>query len=148
MRNLSQRGSGDGTSRTYLSKLETEKSSITLDKLDQLSQRLELSPLTLLTLTLSESTGQQAQELIAKLSLELEDFHQSSGLSELPVPAWECPVARPNSLPACKPHNSQSSPSSILQAKLASWIDAPDKDATSWSSILSLERSGLETPLS
>ncbi|WP_262925933.1 hypothetical protein [Pseudomonas chlororaphis] len=44
-----------------MSKLETGKSSITLDKLDQLSERLELSSLTLLTLTPSKSTGQPAQ---------------------------------------------------------------------------------------
>lgn len=118
-RNLSQRGFGDVTSRTYLSKLETGKSSITLDKLDQLSQRLELSPLTLLTLTLSESTGQPAQELIVKLRSELEDLHQRDGLSELRFPAWECPLARPDSLPARKPRRAQSSPSSTLQAELA-----------------------------
>nr|WP_317620545.1 helix-turn-helix transcriptional regulator [Pseudomonas chlororaphis] len=58
---IPQRGFGDVTSRTYLSKLETGKSSITLDKLDQLSERLELSPLPLLTLTPSKSTGQPAQ---------------------------------------------------------------------------------------
>ncbi|MCO7611467.1 hypothetical protein NJH83_14610 [Pseudomonas chlororaphis] len=34
---------------------------MTLDKLDQLSERLELSPLPLLTLTPSKSTGQPAQ---------------------------------------------------------------------------------------
>ncbi len=37
-RNISQRNFGD-TSRTYLSKLEGGHCSITLDKLDQLSQR-------------------------------------------------------------------------------------------------------------
>jgi hypothetical protein len=63
------------------------KSSITLDKLDQLSPRLGLSPITLLTLTLSESTGQPAQEMVVKLSSELEDIHQSGGLSELRFPA-------------------------------------------------------------
>ncbi|MFF7061394.1 helix-turn-helix domain-containing protein [Pseudomonas sp. NPDC008258] len=119
VRNLSQSGFGDVTSRTYLSKLETGKSSITLDKLDQLSERLELSPLTLLTLTLSESTGQPAQELIVKLRSELEDLQQSGGLSDLRVPAWECPAARPKSLPAHKPRRPQSPPSSALQAELS-----------------------------
>lgn len=51
-RNISQREFADTTSRTYLSKLEAGKSSITLDKLQQLSDRLGLSPLTLLTLTI------------------------------------------------------------------------------------------------
>lgn len=55
-RNLSQRDFGD-TSRTFLSKLEGARSSLTLDKLEQVSQRLELSPLTLLALTLSQESG-------------------------------------------------------------------------------------------
>lgn len=56
VRNISQRDFGD-TSRTFLSKLEGARASITLDKLEQVSQRLDLSPLTLLTLTLQEQTG-------------------------------------------------------------------------------------------
>ncbi|MNJ58229.1 helix-turn-helix protein [compost metagenome] len=36
-RNISQREFADTTSRTYLSKLESGKSSVTLDKLEQLS---------------------------------------------------------------------------------------------------------------
>lgn len=64
-RNISQRDFADTTSRTYLSKLELGKSSITLDKLEQISSRLELSPLTLLTLTLSEVTGRTPVDLKA-----------------------------------------------------------------------------------
>ena len=66
-RNITQRDFADTTSRTYLSKLELGKSSITLDKLGQVSRRLELSPITLLTLTLSEETGKPPSELISKL---------------------------------------------------------------------------------
>lgn len=62
-RNITQRGCSDTTSRTYLSKLETGRSSITLDKLEQLSERLKMSPLTLVALTLSEDTGQTAELL-------------------------------------------------------------------------------------
>lgn len=43
-RNISQRDFSDTTSRTYLSKLEGGKSSISLDKLEQLSERLDLTP--------------------------------------------------------------------------------------------------------
>lgn len=69
-RNISQRDFGD-TSRTYLNKLEGGRCSITLDKLDQVSQRLELSPLAMLTLTLSLESGKPAVELIDHLRSEL-----------------------------------------------------------------------------
>ncbi|MBF8766180.1 helix-turn-helix transcriptional regulator [Pseudomonas putida] len=70
-RNISQRDFID-TSRTFLSKLESAKSSPTLDKLEQISQRLELSPLTLLTLSLSLERGKPAAELIEHLRGEIE----------------------------------------------------------------------------
>lgn len=50
------------TSRTYLSKLEQGKSSITLDKLAQISIRLDLNPMTLFILTLSENSGEPVPE--------------------------------------------------------------------------------------
>ncbi|ENB9666097.1 MULTISPECIES: helix-turn-helix domain-containing protein [Pseudomonas] len=70
-RNISQREFADTTRRTYLSKLEAGKSSITSDKLQQLSDRLCPSPLTLLTLTISESTDESTTELVNKLSGEI-----------------------------------------------------------------------------
>ncbi|GLO16755.1 MULTISPECIES: helix-turn-helix domain-containing protein [Pseudomonas] len=70
-RNITQRGFADTTSRTYLSKLETGRSSLTLDKLEQLSERLEVSPLTLVALTLSEDTGQTANELLVRTRNEI-----------------------------------------------------------------------------
>ena len=76
MRNITQREFADTTSRTYLSKLEAGRSSITLDKLEQLSERLNLSSLAILTLTLSEHTGQSANELIAMLRDEIMDLEQ------------------------------------------------------------------------
>lgn len=84
-RNITQRDFADTTSRTYLSKLEQGKSSITLDKLEQVSERLGLSPLTLLTLTLSEDTGQPAKDLISKLSEELADLQRDGGLAGLKI---------------------------------------------------------------
>lgn len=77
-RNISQRDFGD-TSRTYLSKLEGGQCSITLDKLDSVSQRLELSPLTMLTLTLSLESGKPAVELIDHLRLEIESLNCDGG---------------------------------------------------------------------
>ncbi|MFG0863135.1 helix-turn-helix domain-containing protein [Pseudomonas sp. CJQ_13] len=82
-RNITQRDFADTTSRTYLSKLELGKSSITLDKLDQVSRRLELSPLTLLTLTLCEDNGKPPSELISKLQLEIADLQREDGLPGL-----------------------------------------------------------------
>ncbi|WJM96174.1 helix-turn-helix transcriptional regulator [Pseudomonas defluvii] len=81
-RNISQRDFGD-TSRTFLSKLEGGRSSLTLDKLDQISQRLELSPLTLLTLTLSLEAGKPAVELIDHLRSEIEGLERDGGLPGL-----------------------------------------------------------------
>lgn len=84
-RNISQRDFGDNASRTYLSKLEGARSSITLDKLDQVSERLSLSPLTLMTLTLAEETGVSAADLIVQLRAELESLKRDGGLPELAV---------------------------------------------------------------
>lgn len=82
-RNISRRDFADTTSRTYLSKLELGKSSITLDKLDQISRRLDLSPLTLLMLTLSEDTGKPPSELLSKLKIEIAELQQDDGLPGL-----------------------------------------------------------------
>ncbi|MDD2133459.1 helix-turn-helix domain-containing protein [Pseudomonas kurunegalensis] len=81
-RNISQRNFGD-TSRTYLSKLEGGQCSITLDKLDLVSQRLELSPLTMLALTLSLESGKPAVELIDHLRLEVERLESDGGIPGL-----------------------------------------------------------------
>ncbi len=88
-RNLTQRQLGDVASRTYLSKLEAGKSSITIDKLDQLSGHLNLSPLTLLTLTISEQTGQSAGSLVLKLRDELQEILFDGELDGLALPGNE-----------------------------------------------------------
>ncbi|PNA00053.1 MULTISPECIES: helix-turn-helix transcriptional regulator [unclassified Pseudomonas] len=82
-RSITQRQFADATSRTYLSKLESGKSSITLDKLEQLSARLELSPLTLLALTLSEDGCRPARDLVNTLKVELETLEREGGLPGL-----------------------------------------------------------------
>lgn len=83
-RNISQRDFGD-TSRTFISKLEGARASITLDKLEQVSQRLELSPLTILTLTLSEQTGSSPVDLINSLRCEIEHLQGHGGVPGLGV---------------------------------------------------------------
>lgn len=82
-RNITQRNFADTTSRTCLSKLELGKSSIALDRLDQVSRRLELSPLTLLTLTLSEETGKPALDLVSQLRAEITSLQEDDGLPGL-----------------------------------------------------------------
>lgn len=99
-RKLSQRDFGD-TSRTFLSKLEGARSSLTLDKLQQVSQRLELSPLTLLTLTLSQETGKPAADLIHDLRSEIEGLECDGGVPGLEN-AVHCITAR-------KPHEPKAS---------------------------------------
>lgn len=84
-RNITQRDFGD-TSRTFLSKLEGGKSSPTLDKLEQVSQRLELSPLTLLTLSLSLESGKSSAELIDDLRMEIEKLEGDGGVPGLDEP--------------------------------------------------------------
>lgn len=93
-RTISQRDFADTTSRTYLSKLELGKSSITLDKLGQISNRLELSPLTLLTLTLSEDTGRTLVDLMSKLTEELAELQRDGGLPGLRIKVEGLDAAR------------------------------------------------------
>lgn len=81
-RKISQRDFGD-TSRTFLSKLEGARSSLTLDKLEQVSHRLELSSLTLLTLTLSQESGRTATELIDDVRSEIERLERDGDVPSL-----------------------------------------------------------------
>ncbi|WP_338444699.1 XRE family transcriptional regulator [Pseudomonas sp. LTR0] len=81
-RKISQRDFGD-TSRTFLSKLEGARSSLTLDKLEQVSHRLELSSLTLLTLTLSQESGRTAAELIDDVRSEIERLERDGDVPVL-----------------------------------------------------------------
>lgn len=92
-RNISQRDFGD-TSWTFLSKLECARASITLDKLVQVSQRLELSPLTILTLTLSEQTGRPSVDLINSLRCEIEHLQGDGGVLGLEVASDGHPRSR------------------------------------------------------
>lgn len=102
-RNITQREFADTTSRTYLSKLEGGKSSITLDKLEQLSERLGLSPLALLALTVSEETGEPAATILAKLGAELRELTRGEGVTGV-KPLIPYPEATPSQ--SAKQHSS------------------------------------------
>lgn len=82
-RNVTQNDFADTASRTYLSKLELGKSSITLDKLDQISRRLDLSPLTILALTLSEDAKEPVNALLSRVQAELAALQKDGGMHGL-----------------------------------------------------------------
>ncbi|MFJ2452614.1 helix-turn-helix domain-containing protein [Pseudomonas protegens] len=121
-RNISQREFADTTSRTHLSKLEAGKSSITLDKLQQLSDRLSLSSLTLLTLTIIESTAESTTELVNKLCGEIRRL-ASKGEPQTPptlTPKPPTPVPVRSAYQKRLPASARSSPSTPpAQAELS-----------------------------
>lgn len=82
-RNISQRAFGDTASRTFLSKLESGRSSPTLDKLEQISERLGLSPLTLLTLTICADSGVSVADLLKTVSVQVENLGRDGGVTGL-----------------------------------------------------------------
>ena len=84
-RGLTQEHLSDASSRTYLSKLERAQSSLTLDKLQAISQTLELSPLTLVTITLANESGAPLQDLLNRLETELIDLRRSGVLRDLGI---------------------------------------------------------------
>lgn len=84
-RGLTQKHLSEASSRTYLSKLERGQSSLTLDKLYALSQTLELSPLTLVAITLGTENREPLYDLINRLEIELLDLRHAGVLSELGI---------------------------------------------------------------
>ncbi|WP_367599201.1 helix-turn-helix domain-containing protein [Pseudomonas fulva] len=117
-RNITQKDFADTTSRTYLSKLEPGKSSITLDKLEQVSERLGLSPLTLLTLTLIEDTAQPATDLISILRSKLAELHRNGGLSGLKISVSDARESFPSDGQR-RPQRKSTGVSNALQTELA-----------------------------
>ncbi|MCQ9617957.1 helix-turn-helix domain-containing protein [Paenalcaligenes niemegkensis] len=72
VRGLSQEAFSDVSSRTYLSSLERNLKSPTLNKLAELCEVMEIHPLTLLTLAYAGDTTHQADQLLAQVRQELE----------------------------------------------------------------------------
>ena len=71
-RGLSQEAFSDVSSRTYLSSLERDLKSPTLNKLAELCEVMEVHPLTLLTLAYAGDDAQRAEQLLAQVRQELE----------------------------------------------------------------------------
>lgn len=84
-RGLTQEHLLDATSRTYLSKLERAQSSPTLNKLDAISQTLELSPLALIALTHSTESHTPLREMLNRLETELLDLRHAGVLKKLEI---------------------------------------------------------------
>ena len=71
-RGLSQEAFSDVSSRTYMSSLERDLKSPTLNKLAELCEVMEIHPLTLLPLAYAGDSPQKADELLAQVRQELE----------------------------------------------------------------------------
>lgn len=71
-RGLSQEAFSDVSSRTYMSSLERDLKSPTLNKLGELCEVMEIHPLTLLTLAYAGGNKAATDELLAQVRQELE----------------------------------------------------------------------------
>ena len=70
-RGLSQEAFSDVSSRTYMSSLERDLKSPTLNKLAELCEVMEVHPLTLLTLAYAGDDARRAEQLLAQVRQEL-----------------------------------------------------------------------------
>ena len=77
-RGLSQEAFSDISSRTYMSSLERDLKSPTLNKLCELCDVMEVHPLTLLTLAYAGKDLGQADQLLAQVRQELEAVLKAS----------------------------------------------------------------------
>ncbi len=77
-RGLSQEDFSIASSRTYLSTLERGLKSPTLDKIDSLADRMDIHPLTLLTLTyLGASNDSDSSVLFKRIKEEINEIVKS-----------------------------------------------------------------------
>lgn len=72
VRGLSQEAFSDVSSRTYMSSLERDLKSPTLNKLAELCEVMKIHPLTLLTLAYAGDSTRKADQLLAQVRQELE----------------------------------------------------------------------------
>lgn len=77
-RGLSQEAFSDVSSRTYMSSLERDLKSPTLNKLAELCEVMEIHPLTLLTLAYAGTNTRKTDQLLAQVRQELEAVVQAS----------------------------------------------------------------------
>ena len=78
-RGLSQEAFSDVSSRTYLSSLERDLKSPTLNKLAELCEVMEVHPLTLLTLAYAGDSERKADQLLKQVKRELEEISTRDG---------------------------------------------------------------------
>ena len=71
-RGLSQEAFSDVSSRTYMSSLERDLKSPTLNKLAELCEVMEVHPLTLQTLAYAGHDAQRAEQLLGQVRQELD----------------------------------------------------------------------------
>ena len=77
-RGLSQEAFSDVSSRTYMSTLERDLKSPTLNKLAELCEVMEVHPLTLLTMAYASDDLRQADKLLAQVRQQLETVAKKS----------------------------------------------------------------------
>ncbi|MCF5226938.1 helix-turn-helix domain-containing protein [Pseudomonas syringae] len=114
-RGLTQKHLSDASSRTYLSKLERAQSSLTLDKLQALSQTLELSPLTLVAITVATESRAPLRDILNRLETELVDLRRSGVLKDLGI---DFDVVTKASRAATRVQPDKTTMSTSLQAEL------------------------------
>lgn len=84
-RGLTHKDMALASSRGYMLKLEHGRSSPTVEKLTAIGDAMGLSPLTLLTLTLSVESGQSIDTLVQQLKAEVADLETNGAFSGLVV---------------------------------------------------------------
>lgn len=84
-RGLTHKHMAEASSRGYMSKLEQGRSSPTVDKLTAISDTLGLSPLTLVTLTLSLESGQSIDALVHRLKADITGLEANGALRGLGI---------------------------------------------------------------
>lgn len=77
---LSQESFPESGSRQYLSTIELGKSSVTIDKLNDLSATLGISPATILVATLAVQEGVEINVILERVSGELRELLGDEGL--------------------------------------------------------------------
>jgi len=77
-RGLSQEAFSDVSSRTYMSSLERDLKSPTLNKLAELCEVMQVHPVTLLALAYTGKSPKQADQLLAQVRQELEAVLKTS----------------------------------------------------------------------
>lgn len=78
-RGLSQEAFSDVSSRTYLSSLERDLKSPTLNKLAELCEVMEVHPLTLLTLAYARDSTRKAEDVLEQVRQELKEIVGEGG---------------------------------------------------------------------